>query len=68
MAHRPPTGTEAARFRSFAERYVAARAALFSVEHEREDAWKCILNAKSVYKQIAAAATEFDPEIGVPHQ
>lgn len=67
MAQRPPNGTEAARFRSFAERYVAARAALFSVENEREDAWKCILNAKSVYKQISAVSGEFEPESGVPH-
>lgn len=42
------------RFRSFAERYVIARAPSFRPGHEEEDQWTCMLNAKSAYKKIAA--------------
>lgn len=42
------------RFRSFAERYVIARAPSFRPGLEEEDQWTCMLNAKSAYKKIAA--------------
>lgn len=44
------------RFRSFAERYVVERAAHFRVGFEQDDAWKAILDAKTIYGQIAAHA------------
>lgn len=50
---------EMSRFRSFAERYVIARAATFRVDHEEADSWECILRAKSVYKMISGVADEF---------
>lgn len=42
------------RFRSFAERYVIARAPSFRYGHEEEDQWTCLLNAKSAYRKIEA--------------
>lgn len=52
------------RFRSFAERYVVARAQHFDTDPkvEEEQAWACILRAKSVYKQIEMQAGEFKPQ------
>jgi len=52
---------EKKRFRSFAERYVVARAHLFPVENELDAAWQCMLNAKTAYKMINSAGSEFDP-------
>lgn len=42
------------RFRSFAERYMIARAPSFRDGHEEEDQWTCILNAKSAFRKIEA--------------
>lgn len=54
---------ESKRFRSFAERYIVERAATFrDGEHELEDAWKCILAAKSIYNMTDQAANAFRKE------
>jgi hypothetical protein len=47
---------ELKRVRSFVERYVIERAALFRVSHESEDAWTAILDGKRMYAQIALAS------------
>jgi hypothetical protein len=52
---------EKKRFRSFAERYVVARAHLFPVENEMDAAWQCMLMAKTAYKMINGAGVEFEP-------
>ena len=54
----PPTvnDTEKTRFRSFAERYVIERASSFKEDTEQNDAWKAILQAKTVYKMIHGIA------------
>lgn len=39
-------------FQSFAERYVIARAPSFKREAEREDAWRTLLDARTVYQQM----------------
>lgn len=61
-------GTEApksdARFRSFAERYLIARAANFRVGHEVEDAWACTMDARTVYAMIKRVGTNIEPEDG----
>lgn len=44
--------TEKERFRSFAERYVVARAPSFRAAHEKEDAWLAVEDAKRIYLQI----------------
>jgi hypothetical protein len=44
--------TEEERFRSFAERYVIERAQSFTVGHEQEEAWRALLDAKSLYMQV----------------
>lgn len=44
------------RFRSFAERYVVARAPTFGVGTERKDAWVATLDAKTIYNNIERAA------------
>lgn len=41
------------RFRSFAERYVIARAPEFDKSTEQADAWEALLNARTIYEQIA---------------
>lgn len=53
------------RFRSFAERYVIARASLFRVGHEQEDAWAAMLDAKSIYQQIARVGQSAEPQYTV---
>lgn len=55
------------RFRSFAERYVIARAHYFRQEPELllEDSWSCILDAKRLYAMIARTGQNIEPEDGV---
>lgn len=53
---------ESRRFRSFAERYVVERARLFRPEFEADDAWACVLAAKTAYKMINRQAGEFRAE------
>lgn len=50
--------SEVTRFRSFAERYVVARATAFrsGAKEEEADAWECVLRARSVYSQIESVA------------
>lgn len=50
------------RFRSFAERYVIERATHFEVGKEREMAWNATLDAKTIYKNIAVASKDAEPE------
>lgn len=55
------------RFRSFAERYIIARAHLFRVppsEHA-EDQWECILDAKRCYAMVERTGRKIEPEDGV---
>ena len=40
------------RFQSFAERYVIARAPTFKTGNEREEAWRAVLDARGMYRQI----------------
>lgn len=49
------------RARSFIERYVIARAPMFRVGFEQEDAWTASLMGKSVYQQIAGVAKHAEP-------
>jgi hypothetical protein len=53
-----------ARFRSFAERYVAARCHLFrtGVGDHAVDQWECVQDAKRVYKMIERVGHTIDPE------
>lgn len=46
--------SEQQRFRSFAERYVIARAHNFSADpvQEEHDAWECAVRARSLYEKI----------------
>lgn len=55
------------RFRSFAERYMIARAHLFRVPQDElaEDTWQCILDAKRAYALIERAGRSIEPEDGV---
>lgn len=55
------------RFRSFAERYMIARAHLFRADPEglAEDTWSCILDAKRAYAMIARTGFNIEPEDGV---
>ena len=55
------------RFRSFAERYMIARAHLFRVPDTElaEDTWQCILDAKRAYAMIARTGQNIEPEDGV---
>ena len=52
------------RFRSFAERYVAARCHLFSSEASKHaaDQWECVQDAKRVYNMIRSTGENIDPE------
>jgi len=54
------------RFRSFAERYLIARAHLFRVSPNElaEDTWQCILDAKTAYNLIARTGQNIEPEDG----
>lgn len=49
------------RFRSFAERYVVARAPTFDPKTEQEDAWEALLNARTIYEQIGQMSKTVDP-------
>lgn len=51
------------RFRSFAERYIIARANYFRVGHETEDAWNCLLDAKRVYKMAQRMGETIEPDL-----
>lgn len=54
MATMSMNETNEARFRSFCERYMIERASTFRADHEEEDQWTCLLNAKSAYRKIEA--------------
>lgn len=55
------------RFRSFAERYMIARAHLFRVpmSDHTEDQWACIMDAKRAYAMIQRVGQNIEPEEGV---
>lgn len=55
------------RFRSFAERYMIARAHYFSQDPHQlaEDTWECILDAKRAYRMIQRTGENIEPEDGV---
>lgn len=55
------------RFRSFAERYMIARANYFRQDPEglAEDTWTCILDAKRAYAMIARTGENIEPEDGI---
>lgn len=55
------------RFRSFAERYMIARAHLFRVamSDHTEDQWACIMDAKRAYAMIQRVGQNIEPEDGV---
>jgi hypothetical protein len=50
--------TETTRFRSFAERYLVARAPHFDPDpaKEEEQMWECLLRAKTAYRKIEGLA------------
>lgn len=50
------------RFRSFAERYVIARADKFRVGHEAEDGWHALMDAKRLYTMIRQGGENLSPE------
>jgi len=52
------------RFRSYAERYTAARCHLFrtSPEGHMEDQWECVLDARRIYNMIRSVGENIDPE------
>lgn len=56
MASPPPTD----RFRSFAERYIIARAASFRTGHELEDGWHAVQDAKKLYGMARDGADEIN--------
>lgn len=51
------------RFRSFAERYTIERAGHFRIGFEREDAWQTLLDAKTIYGNIASQAKYADAPV-----
>lgn len=51
------------RFRSFAERYLAARAAGFTVGKELEEGWQAIQDAKKLYQMIGRASVDAEPDL-----
>lgn len=55
-----------ARFRSFAERFMIARAHLFRADPEglAEDTWSCILDAKRAYAMIERTGQNIEPDDG----
>lgn len=55
------------RFRSFAERYVIARAGSFDPSKSLEDSWACVQEAKKVYMLIARASDDLEPPQQVPN-
>ena len=52
------------RFRSFAERYLIARASFFRQEPTAlaEDTWSCLLDAKRAYAMVRRLGESVDPE------
>lgn len=48
------------RFRSFAERYVIARAETFRPGHEADDGHACILMARTIYKMTKEVGRTID--------
>lgn len=50
------------RFRSFAERYLIARAGFLRTGNELEDGWKVLLDAKSLYAMIRRTGENIDPD------
>ncbi len=52
--------TERQRFRSFCERYLIARAPFFDKAREEEDAYECMLRAKSIYQRLNAFSATFE--------
>ena len=50
------------RFRSFAERYLVTRSAFFRTDDAglQEDMWKCMLDAKRIYKMIGEVGLNVD--------
>lgn len=59
-----PTKASDQRFRSFAERYVIARASFFRQDPDGHlhDQWTCILDAKRVYLLIKRTGLNVDPD------
>jgi hypothetical protein len=55
-----------ARFRSFAERFMIARAHLFRNDPVglQEDTWECIMDAKRAYRMIERTGQNIEPEEG----
>jgi hypothetical protein len=55
------------RFRSFAERYLVARAQFFRQDPKglAEDTWSCILDAERAYRMIERTGQHINPEDGV---
>ena len=55
------------RFRSFAERYLIARASYFRLDPSglAEDTWSCILDAKRAYRMIQRTGENIEPEDGI---
>lgn len=55
------------RFRSFAERYMIARAHHFRLpmSDHTEDQWACIMDAKRAYAMIQRVGQNIEPEDGV---
>lgn len=60
----PATRKSDQRFRSFAERYVIARADKFRVGHEAEDGWHALMDAKRLYTMIRQGGENLSPEDG----
>ncbi len=56
------TSNSDSRFRSFAERYIVARAATFRVGHEAEDGWLALLDARRLYTMARVMGENLDPQ------
>lgn len=57
-----PIQTEKERFRSFAERYIVARASVWKPGEEDTAGWVAVQDAKRLYKQIAKQGEIVDQE------
>lgn len=57
-----PIQTEKERFRSFAERYIVARASVWKPGEEDTAGWAAVQDAKRLYKQIAKQGEIVDQE------
>jgi hypothetical protein len=55
------------RFRSFAERYLVARANFFRQDPDglAQDQWNCIMDAKRIYQMIERTGQSIAPEDGL---